>query len=61
MKATANENGQEVEALQTEGPCMVGTPDGEYCAEADMWLVYFPGNKPLVLTDEQFDSQFTLV
>jgi hypothetical protein len=58
MKArTADGKIGEVEVLP--GPCLLNTPDGEFCAEAGMIVVRFTGEKPIVLNQSLFDLQFT--
>lgn len=54
-------NGVEAGAEVLDGPCVVNTPEGEFCAEPGHILIRYEGQKPLVLTRELFDQQFTEV
>lgn len=60
MNAVSIQSGQAVEYEVLTDPCMLNTHDaGEFCAEAGHYVVTFPGNKPVVLTEELFNAQFT--
>jgi hypothetical protein len=51
--------GVEAEATTLGGPCIINTPDGEFCASEGHILVQYDGQKPLVLTAELLAAQFT--
>lgn len=61
MMRAIDSNNVEVDAEILEGPCVVNTPDGEFCASPGHVLVRYDGQKPMVLTQELFDAQFTEV
>lgn len=54
-------NGVSAIATSLEGPTVLNTPEGEYCAEEGQVLVQYPGVKPLVFTTQQFEAQFTVL
>lgn len=54
-------NGIEVEFGVLAGPSVLVTPEGEFCAEEGQVVVKYPNMYPLVLSQEQFDQQFTEV
>lgn len=51
--------GSVVEFNLLSGPMVVNTPEGEFCADAGHVVVRYDGQKPLVLTLQQFTEQFT--
>lgn len=52
-------SGTEATATVLDGPTLLNTPDGEFCAEVGQIAVQYAGQKPLVLTPQQFADQFT--
>lgn len=50
--------GNEAEAIYLDGPTMLGVEGGDACVEAGTWAIYYPGVKPIPVTQEQYDSQF---
>lgn len=51
-------NGAIALATALEGPMIINTPEGEFCADAGHVVVQYDGQKPIVLTPALFAAQF---
>jgi hypothetical protein len=51
-------SGIEAEAIQLEGPTILGIEGGDACISEGEWAIYYPGVKPLPVTQEQFEARF---
>lgn len=59
MRQATDAAGAVVEFHLLDGPMIVNTPEGEFCADPGYVIVRYDGQKPLVLTPEMFAAQFT--
>ena len=51
-------SGRQATATVLQGPMVLNTPEGEFCADAGHIVVQYEMQKPIVLTQPLFDAQF---